>query len=190
MKPELLSRDLSVLVIVDVQEKLLPHIHDHTRLLNRLALLLTASRLLGVPVLLTEQYPKGLGPTVAVIRQAIPDCDPIVKIDFSCTPVDEFRERLAATSRSQIVMAGIEAHVCVAQSALELAGRGANVSVVADATGSRRPPDAETALKRLTACGVNVTTAEAVVFEWLRRAGTEEFKAIQRKLKELEGGKE
>ncbi len=185
MVPELLSRDSSVLVVIDVQENLLPHIHEHDRLLRRLDLLLAAVRTMGIPVVLTEQYPRGLGPTVEKVRQAIPGCDPLSKMEFSCASGPGFADRLAVLKRTQIVLVGIEAHVCVAQSALELAGQGQHVYVVADATGSRRPFDAETAMRRLQSSGVVVTTAEAVVFEWLRRAGGEEFKALQQKIKEL-----
>jgi len=184
--PELLSRAHSVLVVIDVQEKLLPHVHEHGRLLQRLGLLLSAARTLDIPVVLTEQYPKGLGPTVAAVRELTPGCDPLAKTDFSCVSAAGFLERLAALNRSQVVLAGIETHVCVGQTALELCGRGTWVTVVADATGSRRPVDMEVAIKRFEASGVGVTTTEAVVFEWLRRAGTEEFKTIQQKLKALE----
>jgi nicotinamidase-related amidase len=160
-----------------------PVIHEHARMLARLDLLIHAARTLGVPVLVTEQYPQGLGPTVAAVRDALPVHEPVVKTDFSCAGVPEFDSRLAALGRDQIVIAGIEAHVCVAQSALGLAARGGAVFVAADAVSSRRAFDAETALRRLDRAGVGVTTAEAVVFEWLRRAGTSEFKAVQQKIK-------
>lgn len=185
MTADLLDRARSVLVVVDVQEKLMPHIHAAAPLQARLELLLDAAVRLGVPVIVTEQYPQGLGPTVPAIRAALPAGDPVVKTDFSCAPVPAFRERLAAVGRSQVVLAGIEAHVCVAQTALELAGGGAAVWVVADAVGSRRPLDRDTAIERFRAAGVGVVTAESVVFEWLRRAGTPEFKALSPRIRDL-----
>jgi nicotinamidase-related amidase len=185
MKPELLSRERSILVVIDVQERLFPSIHQRERMLARIDLLLFAAKLMGIPVLFTEQYPKGLGPTIEEVRRALPDFQPLTKVEFSCVPAPGFRERLSSLGRDQIVLAGIETHVCVAQTALDLASDGLAVFVAADATGSRRELDAKIAQRRLGRSGVVVTTAEAVVFEWLRRAGTEEFKALQPKLKAL-----
>ncbi len=185
MAADLLDRNRSALVVIDVQEKLFPHVHDHERILTRLDLLITAAKLMGVPLLLTEQYPKGLGPTIEEIRRLIPGVEPFTKTDFSCAAATGFREQLASLHRDQIILAGIEAHVCVAQTALDLASQGEKVVVVADAVSSRRPFDAQTALSRMQQDGLVLSTAEAVVFEWLRRAGTEEFKALQPKLKAL-----
>ncbi len=185
MKSDLLSSDRSALVIIDVQERLFPHIHDRERVLSRIDLLILAAGQLKVPVLLTEQYPKGLGGTIEAIRKALPGNTPLTKIDFSCVPAPGFGDRLNSLERDQIVLSGIETHVCVAQTAIDLAAQGKEVFVLADATGSRRPLDAKIALRRLDRCGVIVTTAESVVFEWLRRAGTDAFKALQPKLKTL-----
>lgn len=187
MHDGLLSRDASVLVVVDVQERLAPVIHGREGLLARVELLVAAAGLLGVPVLVSEQYPQGLGRTVEAVRRALPaGTIPVEKTEFSCAPVPEFAARLAALGRTQVVLAGMETHVCVAQTALDLRSRdGGSVWVAADATGSRRPEDARIALERLRAAGVGITTAEAVVFEWLRRAGTPEFKAMQARLKAL-----
>ncbi len=187
MRTELLDRARSVLVVVDVQERLMPAIHEAPRLLRRIELLAKAARALGVPAILTEQYPQGLGPTVAAVKAALPDgVEPVVKIDFSCAGVPAFAARLAAAGREQLVLAGVEAHVCVAQTALEFVATGKRVFLVADATGSRRPEDRAVALRRIERAGVTVTTAEAVVFEWLRRAGTAEFKALQPLLKAID----
>jgi nicotinamidase-related amidase len=186
--PELLDRKHSVLVVIDVQERLYPSIHEHKRMLGRIDLLLTAANLMKIPVILTEQYPKGLGSTIEEIRGLIPHVEPLSKMDFSCLPAAGFKERLAALHkehREQIVLTGIETHICVTQTALDLAAQGERVMVVADATSSRRPIDAHTALQRLSQNGLTITTAESVVFEWLRRAGTDEFKALQSKLKPL-----
>ncbi len=186
MKLELLDRNRSALLLIDFQEKLFPHVCEHPRVMARIDLLLSAASLMHIPLLLTEQYPKGLGGTIEEIRKALPQAQPLEKMDFSCVPASGFKERLSSLSRDQIVLAGIETHICVAQTALDLAREGENVFVVADATSSRRPLDAQIALQRMDRSGLTITTAEAVVFEWLRRAGTEEFKAIQPKLKALQ----
>jgi hypothetical protein len=154
-------------------------------MLARVDLLLTAARLLKIPILLTEQYPKGLGGTVEDIRKNLPGIQPLEKLDFSCVPANGFMERLSSLQRDQILLAGIETHICVTQTALDLVSQGETVFVVSDATSSRRPLDAQMALQRLSQCGLGIITAESVVFEWLRRAGTEEFKTLQPKLKEL-----
>lgn len=185
MKAELLDQNRSVLVLIDIQERLFPHVHDHQKMLTRVDLLLAAASLMRVPLLLTEQYPKGLGNTIEDIRKMLPEVEPLEKMDFSCVPAQGFRERLSSLHRDQIILAGIETHVCVAQTALDLASQGESVFVVADATSSRKPLDAQIALRRLNRSGLILVTAEAVVFEWLRRAGTDEFRALQPKLKAL-----
>jgi nicotinamidase-related amidase len=185
MKPELLDRARSLLLLIDVQERLFPHVYEHQRMLLRVDLLLTAAKLLRIPLLLTEQYPKGLGGTIEEIRRIIPEVAPLTKMDFSCVPASGFKEKLSSLHRDQVILTGIETHVCVAQTAMDLAAQGEKVFVVADATSSRRPIDAQTALQRMNQNGVEVVTAESVVFEWLRRAGTDEFRAMQPKLKAL-----
>jgi nicotinamidase-related amidase len=185
MKSELLAQDKSALLLIDVQERLFPHIHNHQDMLVRIDLLLSAAKLLNVPVLATEQYPRGLGKTIEEIRRTMPDLQPLEKVDFSCMPAPGFEDRLVSLQRRQIIVTGIETHICVTQTALDLIAHGEEVFIVADATGSRRPLDAETALRRLDRCGATIITAESVVFEWLRRAGTEAFKALQPKLKDL-----
>lgn len=185
MKAELLDRDRSVVVVIDIQERLFPHVHEHERMLARVDLMLSAAALMKIPVVLTEQYPRGLGATIEEIRRSIPGIQPLTKMDFSCVPAPGFAEKLSSLNRDQVLLTGIETHVCVAQTALDLAATGRNVAVIADATSSRRPLDAQVALQRMDRSGLTVTTAEAVVFEWLRTAGTEEFKALQPKLKAL-----
>lgn len=186
MKSQLLDKNRSVLVLIDFQERLFPHVHEYESVLARIDLLLFAANLLHVPVLLTEQYPKGLGGTVEPIRKELPNIRPLEKLTFSCAAVSDFNEWLASFRRDQILLAGIETHICVAQTALDLVSKGMNIYVIADATSSRKPLDAQIALHRLDRSGMTITTAEAVVFEWLGRAGTEEFKAIQPKLKLLQ----
>jgi nicotinamidase-related amidase len=185
LKSELLDRKRSALVLIDFQERLFPHVYEHARVLARIDLLLFAAKLMEIPLLVTEQYPKGLGGTIEEIRTALPEMQALTKMDFSCVPAPGFKERLASLHRDQIVVTGIETHICVAQTALDLAAQGERVFVVADATASRRPLDAQVALQRLDRNGLTIITAESVVFEWLRCAGTDEFKALQPKLKAL-----
>jgi nicotinamidase-related amidase len=186
MKSELLDRNRSALVLIDFQERLFPNVYEHQRVLARIDLLLFAAKLLQIPLVLTEQYPRGLGGTIDEIRKAFPQVQPLEKMSFSCVAAPGFTDQLFSLQRDQIVLAGIETHICVAQTALDLASRGENVFVVGDATASRRPLDAQIALQRLDRSGLTITTSEAVVFEWLRKAGTEEFRSIQPKLKALQ----
>lgn len=180
----LLCRDDTVLVVVDVQERLETAMDDR-RHLPRIELLAEAARLLEVPVLLTEQYPKGLGATVPSLRARLPEVAAIVKESFSCVRDPAFREALAATGRRQAVVVGLEAHVCVCQTALDLLARGMTVHVPHDAVGSRRSSDRSSALARLATAGVTVTSTESVVFELLERAGSGEFRTLSRMLKEI-----
>jgi nicotinamidase-related amidase len=186
--PDLLDRKHSILVVIDVQEKLYPSMHDRERMLSRIDLLLTAANIMKIPVILTEQYPKGLGNTLEDIKKLVPEVQPLAKMDFSCLLAPGFKEQLAAlhrVHRDQIVLTGIETHICVSQTALDLAAQGERVMVVADATSSRRPIEAQIALQRMSQNGLTITTAESVVFEWLRCAGTNEFKILQPKIKPL-----
>ena len=179
MKSGLISRENSVLVVVDYQDKLMPHIHGRDAILRKAALLLHTAGVLGIPVIATEQYPRGLGSTIAEISGLIPGFSPVEKTCFSCMGEPEFVRRFEALGRKQAVIIGVETHVCVAQTALDLAGRDISSFVAADACGSRREQDYTLGLRRMEGGGVIVSGAEGVVFEWLRHAGTEEFKQVQ-----------
>lgn len=169
----------ATLVVVDVQERLLPHIDGHESVLRRCGQMIRAAGVLGVPVLATEQNPRGLGSTAEALRAAWPaGTKALAKETFSCWGDAAFRERLQATRREQVVLTGIEAHVCVMQTALELARVDYEVFVIADAVGSRKARDCELALERIRQAGVVVTTAEAVIMEWQRRYTGPTFKAI------------
>lgn len=173
--------DDSVLVIVDVQERLAAAMLPVARaaVIRNGRILLQASACLGVPVLLTEQYPKGLGPTAAELMEALPAGTPrLEKTCFSCAGAEPFSAALEASGRAQVILAGMEAHVCVLQSALELSAVGREVFVVEDACCSRNQENHANAMHRLRAAGVVVTNTESVVFEWLRDARHEHFKAI------------
>jgi nicotinamidase-related amidase len=173
----------SALVVVDIQAKLAPAMPPDARreVLATVQTLLTAADDLAVPVVATEQYPRGLGETVPEVSGHFPESTRVVSKDsFSCCGEGGFTEALAATGASQVVLAGMEAHVCVLQTAVELAEAGYTPFVVADGVCSRRPAHQANALHRLRALGVTVTNVESVLFEWLQRAGTDEFKRLAR----------
>ena len=175
--PELLTRADSALLVVDVQEKLLPLIHDQQRILWNIARLLDGARILEVPAAGTEQYPKGLGPTVGELAKRIQG--PLSqKQAFSCGACPEIFQAWHERGIYKIVLAGIEAHVCVLQTALDLLADGFRVHAVADAVGSRQNLDRDTALRRMDSAGAVLTTTETVLFEWCEVAGTTEFKEI------------
>lgn len=175
----MLSRRDAVLVVIDVQERLLPHIHEGERVVREVARLARGCGILDLPILATEQYRKGLGPTDAeVVRALAPDREfaPIEKMTFSCGAHPPFMEALRATGRRQVIVSGIEAHVCVLQTALDLKREGFEVYLAADAVSSRAPRSVEIALRRMEQEGVLLTTVEMAVFEMLHLSGTPEFK--------------
>ena len=174
----LLDRQRSCLLMVDVQDRLLSAMADRERLVANCAVLLKAAGRLGVPILLSEQYPKGLGPTAPALAQLVPEGPAVEKSEFSCAAAPGYAERLKATGRDQLVVAGIEAHVCVLQTALQFRELGYPVFVVADAVSSRKPESVALALARMRDAGVEAVTTEMVLFEWLGRAGTPEFKEL------------
>jgi nicotinamidase-related amidase len=174
----LMRADLSQLLIVDVQAKLIPAMAEPEETVRHCALLLQAAEVVGVPALMSEQYPQGLGPTVAGLADRFGAVGRHAKVEFSCLRNDAIRQTLEANGRRQVVVAGVEAHVCVLQTGLDLRAAGYEVFVVADAVSSRRPFSKATALSRLAAAGVNVVTAEMVVFEWAEKAGSPTFKTL------------
>lgn len=170
----------SCLLVVDIQERLVPAIHEGSRVVDNTGWLMDIAGHLDVPVLVSEQYPRGLGHTVASLAERGTDGGVVEKIHFSCAASPECTERLDALDRSQIIVTGIEAHVCVLQSALGLLAQGKEVFVVADAVSSRKASDAELALTRMGREGVRIVSREMVAFEWLHQAGTETFKLISK----------
>jgi nicotinamidase-related amidase len=179
----LLARDKSQLLIIDVQDKLLAAVSGKDRVLDRCVRLVQAAKALSVPITVSQQYPAGLGPTADALRDALGNAGPILdKVEFSCLRNEALRERLhdiRRRGRPQVVIGGIEAHVCVAQTAIDLEEQGFEAFVVADAVASRSKTSRKLALTRLLKAGADVVDSEMVVFEWLERAGTPEFKALQ-----------
>ena len=168
------------LLVVDVQERLLPAMAEPDLVTGGCAKLVTAAKRLAVPVVVSEQYPKGLGPTVAALKDAGPVC---AKLAFSCAGDDAILQAIAAQNRPQVVICGIEAHVCVLQSALGFKAKGYDVAVVWDATSSRKLADKELAAHRLRAEGVSIVNVEMTIFEWLHAAGTPQFKELSALIK-------
>lgn len=168
----------SVFLLVDVQENLGPVMADPRSVYRNCTLLLRAATRLGVPVIASEQYPKGLGPTLGELRALVPDGGVIEKLHFSCAAEPAIAERLRSLGRPQVVVAGIEAHVCVLQTALGLKAAGYEVFVAGDACSSRVAANHASALARMAANDIDVVTTESAVFEWLHRAGTPEFKDL------------
>jgi nicotinamidase-related amidase len=181
--PELMSRDDTALAVIDVQQKLISLIAGHERIVWNIRRLIDGATLLGLPRLATEQYPQGLGPTVPELAKRLKDIPG--KVAFSSCGCDEFRTYLAKTGVPKILLAGIEAHVCVQQTALDLIGNGFRVYAAVDAIGSRHAIDYEVALRRMELAGVTLTTTEAALFEWCAQSGTPEFKQISALVREL-----
>ena len=175
----LIERDRSALLVVDIQERLLPHIHEGQAVLDNAVWLVKVAQRLSVPVMLSEQYPKGIGHTVAVLRELTLPEHVAEKLHFSCV-AGKCLDRLPGSERPQVVVAGTESHVCVLQTVLGLLGQGKQVFVVAEAVGSRRPSDKALALERMRANGAEIVSREMVAFEWLKQAGSDEFREISR----------
>ena len=181
--PERLSVADTGLLVIDVQEKLLPKIQQPERLVRNIAFLLDACKLLHVPVWVTEQYPKGLGPTVPELAKRLP-ADRPEKVAFSSCAVTSLVDGLHRGGRPNILVTGMETHVCVMQSVLDLLAQGFRVFVAVDAVGCRYPIDHETALRRMEQAGAVPVTTEMAVFELTGVAGTPVFKEISRLVQE------
>jgi nicotinamidase-related amidase len=175
----MLKRETSVLVVVDIQGKLAQLMHEKDSLFAEAARMIRGAAALGVPVIWMEQNPKGLGATVPEVAGTMPQgASPIPKMSFSCCGEPAFIEALEATGRKQVLVCGIETHICVYQTSRDLATRGYEVQVVADAVSSRKPLNREVGLKRAQAAGAALTTVEMALFEMLGGAGGSVFKEI------------
>lgn len=175
----LIKAQESTLVIIDIQERLFPAIEGHTTLAEHNAWLMQVAERVGVPVLLTEQYSKGLGPTIATLRDGIADASIIEKMHFSAARDGELFKRPGG-ERKQFIITGTETHICVLQTVLDLLARGNQVFVVEEAVGSRRASDKALGLARMQQAGASIVSREMVAFEWMEQAGTELFKSISR----------
>jgi nicotinamidase-related amidase len=176
LHPMQMSATDTALLVIDVQEKLVPKIQGAAELVRNIAFLIDAAKLLGLPVLATEQYPKGLGATVTELRERLPARPE--KLHFSCCAVPSVVGDLRQAGRPKVVLAGIETHVCVLQTALDLLAQDFRVYVAADAVGSRYPLDHELALRRMERAGAVPVTSETAVFEWTGGAEHPQFRAV------------
>jgi nicotinamidase-related amidase len=182
MRPtQRLSGQHGALLVVDLQEKLLALIPDRDAVVANTVDLIRGARALGLPVWATEQYPRGLGPCTAAVADLIPERP--AKTTFHCCGVPQLIEQLYGRNIRHITVVGIEAHVCVAQTALELLDLGFSVQVPADAVASRHRIDWEFALRRLEHAGAVISTTESVLFEWTERSDRPEFKVISELIK-------
>ena len=174
----------SCLLVIDMQAKLTPTIDEIGRVVSRIAMLLKGASILGVPSLVSEQYSKGLGKTVEELAPLLTEGSVVEKNTFSCMAEEDYARRFNGLGRGHAVVAGVEAHVCVLQTCMELLTIGHQVFVVEDATSSRTPENHRAAIRRLAAAGAHIVTTEMVLFEWMGRSGTPEFKEINALIKE------
>jgi nicotinamidase-related amidase len=181
-----LHRGEALLLIIDVQERLMPVIHGREEVERNVDRLVRGCRILDLPALLTEQYVKGLGPTVEAVQRPLLETygyRPIEKSCFSAWGCGELQAEMRTLKRRQILLAGVEAHVCVYQTAIDLIATGHEVTIIADATSSRTQENRDVALRRMTSEGVKLSSTEMALFELLVNAGTEEFRAVAKLVK-------
>jgi nicotinamidase-related amidase len=174
----LLNAKNSCLLLIDVQEKLTPFIYKSEELIKNCRWMLQVAARLNIPALASEQYPSGLKPTLKELSDLVPTENFMEKVHFSCTADKDCLAKINLLEKSQIVLIGIEAHVCVLQTAIGLHAANKQVFIVADAVGSRNPYDAELAFARMRQLGIQVISKEMAFFEWVHQAGTAEYKQL------------
>lgn len=178
------TKENSVLVVIDIQEKLYPHVENRKDLRKNVVKLIKFCRTLDIPIILSEQYPKGLGGTIEEVKTALKSYEPEEKTSFSCCGIPEFENKLKDRGRKLAIIAGIETHVCVFQTTRDLLQRGYEVHVLADAVSSRKKADKKVGLQRMNEQGATISSTEMFMFEVLKEAGTPEFKQVAPLLKE------
>lgn len=180
---KLLKSDQTALLIIDIQERILPVINNYQKVVENSIKLIKGFKVLNLPIYFTEQYPKGLGPTHKAIADELGGIQPFNKMSFSCSGAGDLFNEFKKKKLSQIVICGIEAHVCVQQTVLDLIENEIQVNLAADAVSSRKEIDYKSALDRMRYHGAEVTTAESILFELLNVCGTDQFKAISKIVK-------
>jgi len=178
----IIDRNDAAFIMIDIQEKFLPVIHNIEEVINYSKILVKSSEILGIPLVVTEQYPKGLGKTIDNMELRNGQ-DIIEKISFDCFGCDDFVESLQSLGKKTLVIFGIEAHVCVLQTCLHAIYKNYEVHLVADAVSSRTKRNRELAIKRMRQSGVFIASTEMILFQLLKQAGTDEFKAISKLVK-------
>ncbi|MCP4394798.1 MAG: hydrolase [Alphaproteobacteria bacterium] len=184
----LLNKEDSILVILDIQERITPETAEPRKVINGGVKLAVSAKKIGIPIIISEQAPTKLGETIVDIRQAFPKnktskaYEYIEKVHFSCAKENAFINALKKQNKKQIVIAGVETHVCVLQTAMDLIDKGYEIFVVKNACSSRFDEDYQTAIERMYKAGVNIITIEMAIFEWLERCNTDEFKQLSRSI--------
>lgn len=181
--PKILNREKTALLVIDLQEKILPVIFEAERVVENTIKLINGFNRLNLPIFYTEQYSKGLGPTEPRVKAALGDIKPIDKMSFSCYGAENLFNSLSDKGIEQIVLCGVESHVCVLQTALDLAANNFQVHLASDCVSSRRKFDFEIALERMRSNGMEITLTESILFELLEVCGTDEFKAVSKIVK-------
>lgn len=181
--PDILTRDGSVLLIVDVQEKLASKMEERDRITDNIKKLIFSFSTLNLPVIITEQYPNGLGRLIPPLRESMVKYCPIEKITFSCFGEDLFVSELKRLKAKNLVITGMETHICILQTALDALQQGYKVHLPEDAVCSQRKSDWQVGIEKMQRAGVIITSTETLIFELLERADTPEFKAISKIIK-------
>jgi len=178
-----LSSGKTALLVIDIQERIIPVIANNQLVISNSVKLIKGFKILGIPVFYTEQYPKGLGSTLIELKKELDESSRFEKMSFSCSGAENLFNKFSASKISQVVVCGIEAHVCVQQTVLDLLENNFQVNVAVDAVSSRKEIDFNTAFSRMENNGAILTTTEAILFELLNVCGTEQFKQISRLVK-------
>jgi len=181
--PTLLSREGGALVVIDLQEKLYPHVLGKEAMLKNIIKLASFCEKLKIPVLVTEQYPKGLGKTIDGLKVFLAGCMPFEKTSFSAFGCPDFEASLKKVGAKALFIVGIEAHVCVCQTTLDAIQKGYRVAIATDAISSRKAEDLRMGIEKMRTNGVIINTTEMVIFDILERAGTPEFREVAPLLK-------
>jgi isochorismate hydrolase len=181
--PVILKRERTALIIIDLQERIMNVMGEKERVISNALKLIRGFKVLHLPIFYTEQYPKGLGATCGELKEELEGLSAVQKLSFSCYGAENFFQRLIDNDIEQIVISGVESHVCVQQTVLDLIANGFQVNIAADAVSSRKEFDYMIALDRMNAHGAEITTTESVLFELLQNSGSDEFKAISKLVK-------
>ena len=176
-------KDRTAALIIDIQERLYPFIFESEKLTKNVSQLIEGLKIIGIPIFVTEQYVKGLGPTIEPLASLLGSNLRIEKMSFSCCDEPRVMEGIAVTGKENIIIAGIESHVCVLQTVTDLKRNGYHPVVVEDCVSSRTENDKKMAIERMRQEGAIITTCESILFELLRYSGTEQFRGISRLVK-------
>jgi nicotinamidase-related amidase len=175
-----LERENALLAVIDVQEKLFAAMDQQEKMVRNIGSLVRTAQRLHLPIVVTEQYPQGLGPTIPPLKELLGEVAPLSKLTFSCCRTEHFWVWLTELGKKTVILTGMEAHICILQTALDLLAAGFSVHLPIDAVCSRRKESWKVALEQLQMAGAAITCTETIAFELLREAGTEDFKVISK----------